>query len=494
MISKTERMVINNIIDKVETIVYSIEYVPDVEDYDINDYDSEDEMKEDMLYAYTFNIDFYDLYGEHLNEYLPNPYMTFDYVEVCEIFNEEIANEMVNSMGYKRSNSEYELTIGANTKPKSMSIEDVDEVAKRILPIVDEYYKGCRGFILYDGTIVNTESEHNMVTAIEGINSKFDFIKLGNIRILADSIDVWKSPTRQQRNVLRIVINHFNNDTLYLDIDSHPVKYFNPDYQQVLGDIDRYFNEGLKPFSRNKINEDKKEVTYYQFSSHVQNFLSKLKDKPTQAKPSKFLEDNGFAKEKLIRILIKRNILRRKESIKDPTNSDEKKAKYYVKYTIIRNGFEDKMKKFYNDYFGKEVLTECDCGGCMGGATEGGGATNCDSVGGQYTVPFGGVQYRKSYLSTRKKDKKVPKPENILGKTVSENTKKRKIKITESQMNYILEKQGLDETTTTFSVGAETSRGDMGYDAPAFIDKETAERKPGFSCKTSPVQLKKSKK
>jgi hypothetical protein len=60
-------------------------------------------------------------------------------------------------------------------------------------------------------------------------------------------------------------------------------------------------------------------------------------------------------------------------------------------------------------------------------------------------------------------------------------------------MNYILEKQGLDETTT-FSVGAETSRGDMGYDAPAFIDKETAEREPGFSCKTSPVQLKKSKK
>ena len=59
---------------------------------------------------------------------------------------------------------------------------------------------------------------------------------------------------------------------------------------------------------------------------------------------------------------------------------------------------------------------------------------------------------------------------------------------------YILNKKGINETTTTFSVGAETTRGDMGYDAPSFIDKETAERKPGFSCQTSPIQKKKMKK
>jgi hypothetical protein len=61
--------------------------------------------------------------------------------------------------------------------------------------------------------------------------------------------------------------------------------------------------------------------------------------------------------------------------------------------------------------------------------------------------------------------------------------KKRRIKLTESQMDYILNKNGINETTSTFSVGAETTRGDMGYDAPAFLDKETKERKPGFSCK-----------
>lgn len=236
------------------------------------------------------------------------------------------------------------------------------------------------------------------------------------------------------------------------------------------------------------MSETKKEMTYYQFYSHIQNFLSKLKDKPTSAKPSKFLEDNEFGKEKLIRILIKRNILKRKETIKDPTNSDEKKAKYFVKYTIIRDGFDKKIKSLYNDYFGKEVISECDGGasaGCDGGVSNG-GATSCDSVGGQYVAPFGGIQYRPSYLSTRKKNKKVPKPEDVLGKNISETTMKKRIKLTESQMNYILNKKGIDsvnEATTTTTVGAETTRGDMGYDAPAFIDKETKERKPGFSCK-----------
>ena len=239
---------------------------------------------------------------------------------------------------------------------------------------------------------------------------------------------------------------------------------------------------------------NKKNITYYQFYSNIQNFLTKLKSKPTTAEPSKMLKDNDFGKEKLIRVLIKRNILKRKESIKDPTNSEEKKAKYYVKYTIIRDKFDDKMKNLYKDYFGKEVLEECDCGGCICGSEEGGGgATNCDFVGGQYTVPFGNVQRRRSYLSTRKKKNKEPKPEDILGKNISEYMKKRRIKLTESQMDYILNKKGINETTTTFSVGAETTRGDMGYDAPAFIDKETAEREPGFSCKTSPIQKKNKK-
>lgn len=253
--------------------------------------------------------------------------------------------------------------------------------------------------------------------------------------------------------------------------------------------------------------DNNKEVTYFKFQSHINDFLTKLKTKPIQAQPSVFLKNRDFDKEKLIRILINRKVITRKESIKDPTNSDEKKAKYFVKYTIIRDGFEDKIKKLYNDYFGKKVIDECD--GCGGGDSPVSlGGTSCDSVGGQYVQPLGQVQRREVYLAgnANKKNKKVPEPENILGKTVTAESKTRKIYVTESQMKYILANQGLlteegegiGGATTTFSVGAETTRGDMGYDVPAFAKsknknkkekgtngdffKGAMDRTPGLSC------------
>ena len=142
----------------------------------------------------------------------------------------------------------------------------------------------------------------------------------------------------------------------------------------------------------------KEEVTYFKFQSHINDFLAKLKEKPIQAQPSAFLKNRDFDKEKLIRILIKRNVITRKESIKDPTNSDEKKAKYFVKYTIIRDGYEDKIKKLYNDYFGKQVIDECDGCGCADGGGDIGG-TSSFSVDGQYVKPLGDVQRREIYLA-----------------------------------------------------------------------------------------------
>jgi len=245
-----------------------------------------------------------------------------------------------------------------------------------------------------------------------------------------------------------------------------------------------------------------KEVTYFKFQSHINDFLTKLKNKPIQAQPSVFLKNRDFGKEKLIRILIRRGVLKRKESIKDPTNSEEKTAKYFVKYTIIRDGYEDKIKKLYDDYFGKKQITEIktdvnECDGCGGGDCSSSiGGTSASSVGGQYTVPLGPAMLKRpGYNANRKKNKKVPEPENILGKTVMGENKKRNIYLTEEQMNYILKKQGvLNEegeaggiggATTTFSVGAETTRGDMGYDVPAFSkNKNTTQNKKQKGLKT----------
>jgi len=452
-------------INKVESIVYSFETVPDTEDYDINDYDTEDEMKEDMLFSYTFNVDFYDLYGERLN-YTP---LLLEYSEICEIFNEKIANEMINSMGIKRNGYEYELTIGVNTKPNSMSIEDVDEVAKRILPIVDEYYKGCRGFILYDGTIVNTESEHNMVVSIDGINSKFDFIKMGNIRILSDSIDIWKAPTKQQRIVLRNIINHFNNDTLYLDIDNIPVKYINPDYRQVLGDIDRYFDEGIKPVGRNNLHENTEEVTFYSFYTNIRIFLSKLLKKPFDAEPSKMLKDNGFTKTRLINLLLKKGVITRNEKVVViDTDDNKKRVEHQLKYSVLRANFERKIKRIYIQFFEKNLPPKNINEDGVGGATSAACCNNSAPI-----MPLGSDVLTRPAIGVGKAGKIINNidPTKINGKTINECKNMKKFIFTEEQIKEFTKRMIKEEggATTTVSVGAETTRGDIGYDSPKAI-------------------------
>lgn len=155
---------------------------------------------------------------------------------------------------------------------------------------------------------------------------------------------------------------------------------------------------------------------------------------------------------------------------------------------------------------GIEELEECDCGGTCGGDVA--GATSCTSSG-QYVKPFTGYLLTRQQLAlaqTRNKDKDYTDPTKILGKNISEEKKKttmaRKIYLTEAQLNYIIKEEAMASAgaTSTSSVGAETTRGDMGYDVPAFgkskntrknksekgtdsdFFKSSMDRKPGFSC------------
>lgn len=119
-----------------------------------------------------------------------------------------------------------------------------------------EYMKDCRGFILSNGTVVYTPLEHNQCTSIFGVKGTYHFIRLGNIRVLQNSVDLARRPTVQQRRVLYKVINSYNGDRLYLDIISDggtelSAEYVNPNPQYVLGEIDRYFDEGIRPQGRN---------------------------------------------------------------------------------------------------------------------------------------------------------------------------------------------------------------------------------------------------
>jgi len=296
----------------------------------------------------------------------------------------------------------------------------------------------------------------------------------------------------------------------------------------------------------------KEETTFYRFNSEIKSFLGKLKNKPIQAEPSKYLKDRGFTKDKLIRLLIKKGIIDRNEKILTPDKDGVKNVKYTVKYKIhvstednnvsgkttdvTSQCFDDKIEKIYKSFFGepskvlkeemdmfscpnivgvvsgrgggvgskmcdrwaeyvnnskdkkrtvfkdeddmkkrilkteKKKVNECDCGSCGADIA---GATNTECSG-QFIQPFGGVQRRDILATKQKKDKNYIDPTKILGKTINAESQKRKVVFTESQMRYIMEAQevDLDEATTCGGVGAETSRGDVGYDAPGFTSKK----------------------
>lgn len=276
--------------------------------------------------------------------------------------------------------------------------------------------------------------------------------------------------------------------------------------------------------------KESEETTYFRFMSEVRAFLSKLLKDPIKAQPSKYLKDRDITRKKLIDELLRRDVLERHEKILDPTNSDEKEAKYVVKFKVHKKDFEKRIRRIYIKYFEKNVNEsvfeneeemkkqilngpdgetykkrggineEGEGGGAAGGEGSLGGATSTFSVGGDttrgdmgYDVPFGMI-HRAGYLADRDKKKKKT-TNNILGKTIqAEEKKPRRIFVTEEQMKRILEEEGLGAggATTTTSVASSTTDGQLGPVRPGCMtfkksngkpDNSAFEREPGFSCK-----------
>ena len=260
--------------------------------------------------------------------------------------------------------------------------------------------------------------------------------------------------------------------------------------------------------------EKEQEVTYYRFLSEVKAFLAKLLGSPINAEPSKYLKELGFSRSRLINLLIKKDVLERNEKILTPDKTGGKKVKYAVSFKVKKKNFERIIRRIYTRYFEKNVpeqqpnnegINECDCGGVCGGGDIA-GSTSCGASSGQYVQPFQGYLITRQQLASRKKDKDYVDPTKILGKELKENKNNKKdmakkIYLTEAQFRYILKEEAVAAgATSTSSVGAETTRGDMGYDVPAFgkskntrknksekgtdgdFFKPAMERKPGFSC------------
>ena len=214
-----------------------------------------------------------------------------DYNALEDMFGEKMQKEILTTCMSDGSGSFETVNLYSDDDVDINDQNSVNDMAMRLLRHGD-YFKDCRGFILTNGVVVYTESEHNEICRIPNINNKFDFIRMGNIRVLPQSIDIGAAPTSEQRSVLRKAIASYANEELYLDIyqgkSSIGAKYIQPDWRYVMGEIDRFFSEGIRPQgneyyesknSKRQIVENKYDDLFNKANYDLQYFLKQGKEK-----------------------------------------------------------------------------------------------------------------------------------------------------------------------------------------------------------------------
>jgi hypothetical protein len=97
--------------------------------------------------------------------------------------------------------------------------------------------------------------------------------------------------------------------------------------------------------------EDKKEVLYYQFESHVRDYLKELRKDAIHPKYDEFFVKNSIGENDLLNKMLDLGLISKKENIIEPENADGKKHSVHTKQYIFSNrNFNDNMHKLY-DYF-----------------------------------------------------------------------------------------------------------------------------------------------
>lgn len=184
---------------------------------------------------------------------------------------------------------------------------------------------------------------------------------------------------------------------------------------------------------------DEIKMTEYKFNSNVKRFLHDLLVDPVNADTSFILKANGLDRKRLMKLLHDAGMIEKTQKISDKNeDGTPKTAVMKVKYSVPKKDFDHKLKKLFISQF-ESNLGECTAAGAAdGGAGDGG------SEGYQFITPISGIISQVGYNNQKKK-----------------------------------KKNDLDETA------ASTTVGEIGYDAPAFLDTETARRGDGIGGSTS---------
>lgn len=221
-----------------------IEYSWDFDEDEYHEYLEEDSLEDSVetLEEYIqdnvrFEVEFFD--NETFHTVKCEEYY---YDDLEDTFGEKVSTTIINDC---KKSGKGELEISCLYDDEELDLNDDKQVNDRAMKVLSygKFYEGCRGFILTNGVVVYTPAEHNQCTAINGVKGTFDFIRMGNIRILDHSIDIGKYPTDAQFMVLQKVIRTYS--PLYMDIISGGTEYSKtyerPSYEMVVRDIKKAF-------------------------------------------------------------------------------------------------------------------------------------------------------------------------------------------------------------------------------------------------------------
>ena len=239
-----------------------IEYSWDFDEDEYHEYLEEDSLEDSVetLEEYIqdnvrFEVEFFD--NETFHQVKCEDYY---YDDLEDAFDEKVARIIINDC---KKSGKGKLEISCLYDDEELDLNDNEQVNDRAMKVLSygNFYEGCRGFILTNGVVVYTPAEHNQCTAINGVKGTFDFIRMGNIRILDHSIDIGKYPTESQFMVLQKVIRTYS--PLYMDIISEGTEiskiYERPNYEMVVRDIKKAF--GVKEsFTHKTAKKNRKDV------------------------------------------------------------------------------------------------------------------------------------------------------------------------------------------------------------------------------------------
>lgn len=222
-----------------------ISYTSSFDEDDYNDWladeglqPSDENLRQFFKEEVTFEIELFDS-----DTYHHMFWQNFCYDEIESEYGERIAEEILSDCMEKGQGSLEPMCYISSTVDVN-NPQELNAEAMKLLKY-GRYFKDARGYILTNGVMIYTEAEHNMVTRIDGINSKSHFISLGNIRVLPNSMDMARKPTPEQERVLVQVVRAYADGPLYVDFmtpnGNESRTYNRPNFEMLMRDINSIY-------------------------------------------------------------------------------------------------------------------------------------------------------------------------------------------------------------------------------------------------------------